>query len=339
MQQLFQVDHGLYPGYEMSLTKIIGIAIETESDVICQTVADCLIDPNATEDDFYFEGQDYCRADFPFDSEEHARWFYEGDWHRIAKSLSHERRYFNKNAESFFESLLTEAMDIDHDLSSDEFGAIKILKTGSSLYRARIANDPSLKKSIEETPEKELGAPPRHLAANNRMSASGIPFLYTSDTDATCIAEVRPSIGDQVIVGRFETTKELRLFDFSKIDQIEHRRLSPFSPVYNKRYHYRAMLHYIQELIARPFRTGDTDYVMTQAFSEHIRYSTYKFDGVAFRSVQRSEGLNYVLFDEIDNDNYEENPKAIFPVKISQTSLRKFAIDKITYKTNPPTLE
>lgn len=335
MERIFQIDKGIYPGYEMSLPKIIGLAIETKSDVICQTVAECLIDPNATENDFYFDGQDYCRADNLFDSEDDARWYYEGDWHHIAKSLSHERRYFNKDAETFFKSLLTEAMDTEHDLFSDESGAIKILNPGSPLYRARIANDPLLRDSILENPGKQLGAPPRRFAANNRMSASGIPFLYTSDTYATCIAEVRLSIGDQVIVGRFETMRELKIFDFSKVDKVEHRRLSRFSPTYYERYHYREMLQFIQELIARPLRTGDTDYVITQAFSEYIRYSSYKFDGVAFRSVQRNEGLNYVLFDEIQIDNYEQEPTPIFPVRISPSSLQRFNIKKVTYETEP----
>jgi hypothetical protein len=42
----------------------------------------------------------------------------------------------------------------------------------------------------------------------------------------------------------------------------------------------------------------DTDYVMTQALAEFIRYDKkWAFDGIAFRSVQCEGGVNYVLFD------------------------------------------
>ncbi|HDS1693036.1 TPA: hypothetical protein QEM72_003583, partial [Pseudomonas putida] len=56
----FAIDHGLHPGYEMGLSRIIGIAIRCESEAVCNAVAERLIDTDADEEDFYFNGQEYC---------------------------------------------------------------------------------------------------------------------------------------------------------------------------------------------------------------------------------------------------------------------------------------
>ncbi|WP_369944454.1 RES family NAD+ phosphorylase [Xanthomonas medicagonis] len=58
------------------------------------------------------------------------------------------------------------------------------------------------------------------------------------------------------------------------------------------------LLEYLHEEIARPVRLNETDYVVTQALADFIRYEKrLAFDGIAFRSVQREGGTNYVLFD------------------------------------------
>jgi hypothetical protein len=79
---------------------------------------------------------------------------------------------------------------------------------------------------------------------------------------------------------------------------LRHAALSFFDPSYGKRSEHRMLLEYLHEEIARPVRLNDTDYVMTQALAEFIRYDEqWAFDGIAFRSVQREDGVNYVLFD------------------------------------------
>jgi hypothetical protein len=106
----FIIEGGGFPGYEMSLAKIISRGIGSDCVELCQAVADLLVDPNADEEDFYFYGQEYCVDPGPFQSEEENRWWAEGDWHAISTQLAHGQRFFNNQAKGFFESLIFEAM-------------------------------------------------------------------------------------------------------------------------------------------------------------------------------------------------------------------------------------
>ena len=69
----FAIDYGLYPGNEMTLSEIVGRAIRCESEAVCNAVAERLIDLDADEEHFYFQGQEYCPASGRFESKEHER--------------------------------------------------------------------------------------------------------------------------------------------------------------------------------------------------------------------------------------------------------------------------
>lgn len=295
----FCVDPGLYPGYEMTLDDVVGAAIGCGFTPVCRAISDLLEDANADEEDFYWPGQEYCRAPSPFDSEDHERWYAVGPWHNIAHELVHGRRFFNDKARSFFEWLIGEALEAE-DLDRPGTPAlVTSLDADTDFYRSRIANGEQEAKTFAENPAVALGVAPKERAANNRMSPAGVPLLYVSRELDTCIAEVRPSIGDTVVVARFRSTAPLKFFDFTMLShRLRHAALSFFDPSYRKRSEHRMLLDYLHEEIARPVRLSDTDYVMTQALAEFIRYDKrWAFDGIAFRSVQYEDGVNYVLFD------------------------------------------
>ena len=289
----------LYPGYELTLNDVVGHAIRCSSEAVRRAVAACLEDPEADEEDFYWPGQEYSRRSSPFESEDHERWYAVGPWHHIAHELAHGRRFFNDAARSFFEWLIGEALEAEDPETPGTPALVTMLDAGAAFYRSRIASGELEARSFAENPGIALGAAPKERAANNRMSPAGVPLLYVSREIDTCIAEVRPSIGDNVVVGRFQSTASLRFFDFTRLGRrLRHAPLSLFDPSYRKRSEHRLLLEYLHEEIARPVRTGDTDYVMTQALAEFIRYDKkWAFDGIAFRSVQCEGGVNYVLFD------------------------------------------
>jgi hypothetical protein len=330
----FIIEGGGFPGYEMSLAKIISRGIGSDCVELCQAVADLLVDPNADEEDFYFYGQEYCVDPGPFQSEEENRWWAEGDWHAISTQLAHGQRFFNNQAKGFFESLIFEAMwGAEKKLAVP--AAVKEMAAGSEFFRARISKSPAELATIRANAPKELGAPPKERAANNRMSAAGVPLMYVSDDVKTCIAEVRPSIGDQVVVGQFISTERMRFFDFTALDNLEHEPISIFSPLHGKRTNRRQLLRLLHDLIARPVRATDTDYVMTQALAEYIRYCQYEFDGIAFRSVQRSSGgINYVLFDK-SSPNSLQSPdwKPEFSLAIAEDAISVYQVDGVDYRT------
>lgn len=295
----FQPDDGLYPGYELTLDDVVGCAIGCNSGTVRRAVSACLEDPNADDDDFYWPGQEYCRRPSPFESEDHERWYAVGPWHHIAHELAHGRRFFNDSARSLFEWLIEEALKAEDPDRLGTPALVTTLDTGTDFYRSRIASGELEARSFAENAAIALGAAPKERAANNRMSPAGVPLLYVSREIDTCIAEVRPSIGDTVVVGRFQSTAPLKFFDFTVLSRrLRHAPLSFFDPSYEKRSENRMLLEYLHEEIARPVRASDTDYVMTQALAEFIRYDKkWAFDGIAFQSVQCEGGVNFVLFD------------------------------------------
>jgi len=333
----FEPDSGLYPGYELTLEDVVGQAIGCGSDAVRSAIAACLEDANADEDDFYFQGQEYWRTPSPFESEDHEHWYAVGPWHHIAYELTHGQRFFNDAARSFFELLIGEALDAQDPERPGTPALVATYGVGTLFYRSRIASDEREARSFAENPEVALGAAPKEHAANNRMSPAGIPLLYVSQEADTCIAEVLPSIGDHVVVGRFQSTAPLKLFDFTALNRwLKHEPLSFFDPSYTERMEYRMLLKYLHEEISRPVRTRDTDYVVTQALAEFIRYEKkWAFDGIAFQSVQHQGGVNYALFDRGAPERFHApdwRPK--FNLEISTDDVSMRVIQSVHYATS-----
>ena len=330
----FIADDDLYPGYGIDLGKVISRAIGCDSDSACDAVATILADPEAKEEDFYWLGQEYRSAPSPFDSAEDQRDYVVSEWKNITHELTRGRRFFNNKAHVFFEDLLAEAVNAKVPDQPGSHVAITILSADMSFYRARIANDPSVRKAIQDTPKKNLGAPPRELAINGRMNPVGIPLLYVADTPDTAIAETQPSINDTIAVGRFQSTKKLTFFDFTKFtDRFEHEPLSLFAPGYQKRMRLRELLNYLHEEIAKPVKAKDTDYVATQALAEFIQHEGgHRFDGIIYRSVQHGSGINYALFDKSDPaSKFAPDWRAEFDVVIVPDAVTFYSVQSLQY--------
>lgn len=341
----FIIDNGHYPGYELSLSDIVGEALVCNVKKVNDVVAKLLEvsdlgdqEASVDEDEFYFSGQEYCRAENPFDDYDHERWWITGEWRQVSERVTHGRRFFNQKAQLFFDEILREALHARALDAPESCPFIKIIPVGTDLYRARIAQDSDKQKDYFRQPSKELGVPPKHLAGNNRMSSAGIPLLYLSGDICTCVGEVRPSIGDIVIIGKFKPTKELKVFDMAALSKpLVYEPLSLFDLDYETRMQRRSLLSFLHEEIARPLKSSNTDYLMTQMFTEHIRFEcSENFDGVGFVSVQNYKGINYALFDTV-LDAREENgdPNAKFNVAIDAADVSAVALAAIDYELQP----
>lgn len=330
----FEPDVGLYPGYELTLDDVVGQAIGCCSEAVRRAIAACLEDADAGEDDFFFPGQEYCPTASPFESEDHERWYAVGSWRHIAYGLTHGQRFFNEAARSFFEWLIEEALTAKDPERPGVPALVTTHGVGTFFYRSRIASDEREARSFAENPMVALGAAPKERAANNRMSPAGIPLLYVSRETDTCIAEVRPSIGDTVVVGRFQSTAPLNFFDFTALNRwLNHEPLSFFDPSYQKRSEHRMLLKYLHEEISRPVRASDTDYVMTQALADFIRYEKkWAFDGIAFQSVQRKGGVNYALFDRGAPESFHAPDwHPTFHLEISTDAVSLHVVESVRY--------
>lgn len=342
LQRHYEPDIGLYPGYELTLSQIVSHAIGCDNAVVSEAIASILEDEEPAEesgdsldeDSFYYPGQSYSRVRSPFDSEEHERWYVVSDWDHVARDLVHGRRFFNDGAREFFTRLLNEAMAATAQEAPDSTAVMRLLPRGAAIFRSRVSKDEGQTRLFREQPAQQLGAAPRSVAANNRMSAAGVPVFYGSAELETCIAEVRPSIGDTVVVGQFRTSRTLKLFDFTRLDyRLRHQPLSLLDPKHEQRSMDRTLLSYLHEEIAKPTRSNDTGYVMTQALTEFIRYGRLEnFDGVVFQSVQRQNGLNYALFDEDERSALQSlDGLSRFPVDILSECVTEHVVDSLSY--------
>lgn len=317
-------------GFE--LAQVVGLSINCGSEKANALIATLLVNPEASTESFYRAGQRYRQT--PAGTFAVLRDEVISEWQGFAHELIHGRRYFNQDVQRFFGSLVFEALQAKPHEGAETRLVVNKLVAGSKLFRARIANSAQELQKILENPGAELSAPPKLFAANNRMSAAGMPLLYVSQTLETCVAEVRPSIGDTVVVGTFSPTRDMTIFDFTALEgEFHHDALSLFEGGQHQRARHRLLLRLLREELGRPLRAQDTDYVMTQALTEFIRYHTgVDFDGVAFRSVQNKEGINYVLFDSGDESRRKSpdwTPE--FAVVLSEADVKVKTIQAVHY--------
>jgi hypothetical protein len=190
---------------------------------------------------------------------------YEYSWYTFRYMVKHYARFFDFE-EAFFNraQLLEPIWELFEDMTQN-------LPTGSSLWRARIAENNERPKQADKI-RKELGPPPLGKAKNNRMSPAGISYIYLSGSEDTCIAEVKPNAGQGVWLGNFVTKKDLKLLDLTKIpayapDNIFSRDYEP-----DKNWASSFMESFANEISKSVSEGVDyLNYVPTQVLTEYIR--------------------------------------------------------------------
>ncbi|MCG5050950.1 RES family NAD+ phosphorylase [Pectobacterium brasiliense] len=228
-------------------------------------------------------------------------------WEKYAYELKHGKRYTNKEAASFYSSIITTCMGFDIQKKQPLKLAVTELSKGFIFYRARLVKNDTHLECIKTNPIKEIGAPPNEMASNNRMSPSGISFLYTSGDKDTCISELHPYVGDTIAIAEFSSTRNFCFFDFTLLENIVEREITLLDKPDSENFKIRYLIKKLHGLIAKPFRASDTSYIEIQAFSETIKnYGGFNFDGIIFQSSQNNKGINYVFFGD-ENYQHEVN--------------------------------
>ncbi|MCG7541860.1 RES family NAD+ phosphorylase [Pseudoalteromonas sp. OF7H-1] len=254
------------------------------------------------------------------------------EWHEISNDVKHNRRFTNKKAIQFYEGLINNCfLSIDENDENFNSALTKIDK-GVSFFRGRIVKDDSQKDTFRKNPKKELGAPPENLSASNRMSPSGISFLYTAGDYETAIAELRPYVGDTIAIGEFVSTKKLNFFDFTLLETIKIKKFNILEdPKNEKNIRNRYLLNELHKFVSKPVRPTDVTYIDLQILSETIRnYQEGMFDGIIFESSQRAGGLNYVIFGDYDE---KENAKDYYVSLDSDSNVNFYKVREILTKT------
>jgi hypothetical protein len=170
----------------------------------------------------------------------------------------------------------------------------------SHLYRARVFQSKDKFEAALIRPDKEMSSPPSQFAASGRMNARGISVFYGATSPAISIAEVRPPVGSNVIVAKFDIVRSLKLLDLTAFSEVEENG-SIFDPEYTYRLGRARFLQTLTERISRPIMPDDQDfeYLATQAIADFLATGSLQLDGIIYPCRQVSEsnnGLNVVLF-------------------------------------------
>jgi RES domain len=254
-------------------------------------------------------------------------------WQYALEELKFERRFFSPVTKELFDKLFDDVDLLKVGDGTSHLPVVRKLSVGSKIFRARVCNARSRLKEIYDDPLKLIGPPPREVARAGRMNAEGMVVLYGSREKHTCLAEMRPAIGSDLIVIALKTTQSLRVLDFHRLERAwGGRTLSYLQPDFGERLEKRQFLRHLHRLISQPIVPGrESEYLITQALTEYLAYIHEKpFDGVLFASSQRAKGTNVVLFK--DSSSLNVSVEANFRVSYVADSIAIFKTESVNYK-------
>ncbi|OFW07910.1 MAG: hypothetical protein A3G20_09170 [Acidobacteria bacterium RIFCSPLOWO2_12_FULL_59_11] len=226
-------------------------------------------------------------------------WAWQEEWSTFERSLKSEARFFSRSASAHLASVFG---GIDKMNAGD--GRPLVVDGGpgteySQVYRARVfQSDRHLINALCH-PDQQLGSPSMLNAGAGRMNARGISVFYGANDTRVAIAEVRPPVGSQVAVARFDIIRPVRLLDLAALSYASERG-SIFESGFAQRLERAAFLRSLTDRMIRPVMPDDEvlDYLPTQAIADFLATENEPtLDGIVFPSVQAvGEALNIVLF-------------------------------------------
>lgn len=279
------------------------------------------------------------------------------EWNSLVTELKTSRRFFSEKARNLFDKIFDGIENLFPEQISDQsnilvndnidYSAIRLLPIGTEIFRARKADSKDNCKRIIKNSKNELSPPPSHFAAQGRMNAKGVSIFYGAFDSKTCIAEMRSSIGNYLVLGTFKSVKELRVLDFTKLSNA-HSIISFFQPNAIEQVTRQNFLWKLNSLISSPVTSGQEDeYLITQVLAEYLAYvRNDSFDGISFESTQIKGGTNIILFPKHNLDEIMvPDIDGKIEIQTQYSNLQKFGLEfiedsievqmtkKITYET------
>lgn len=276
---------------------------EADDDRVVTALAEALIEsddywPPDGEDAFYILDGSYVENDASY--EEHSQ-----TWRNFRREILHEQRFFSQKALGRLREIF-EGLHLLRDDSNSP--AVYILEPGDEavqIYRARKGNSIEERERIVQDPAKQLGPPPEKLRRAGRMNPSGIVAFYGAFDLNTCVAELRPAVGETVISAKFQLTRPIMVLDTTKFSG-RPEAINIFAQTHVTRMRLWKFMTTFMNEIARPCLPNDEhlDYVPTQVVSEYLTH-LHKFkrgdkemtiDAIIYRSAQNGNGNNIAIF-------------------------------------------
>lgn len=242
----------------------------------------------------------------PFDEDSHYEAVVEqddqaiqDDWNRFERGLKSEARFFSRSAAATLASIFDGVCDLT---TRSGFSVVRTVGPGESLsglYRARVLQSMGRLEEALMRPDVQVGPPASHLARAGRMNARGVPVFYGATDPAIALAEVRPPVGSDVVVAKFEVTRPLRVLDVGALGEVFVTG-SVFDPTLADRARRARFLQRLSARIVAPVMPDNEefDYLVTQAMADYLAdQPDIALDGIYFPSAQRKgKGSNVVLF-------------------------------------------
>lgn len=220
-------------------------------------------------------------------------------WSAFEREIRTRGRFFNHRASDALGEIFKE-LDRYRYFERPLIREIGPSTTQTALYRARPVKDRDELTRIVQSPAKELGAPPSHIAKNGRMNPRYISMFYGAFDPNTCVAEVRPPVGSRIVIGKFDIVEKLRLLDLGALTHAYISDVSYFDPAFQRLRQRAFFLETLVSIMSRPVQPNDEDYeyLTTQAVAEYLSEDeALKLDGLIFPSSQSdTQGENVVLF-------------------------------------------
>jgi hypothetical protein len=290
--------HGPQRGGYLS-EAVYGLTKPIDDDVlnalVKQLVEDDFYLPQDGEEPFYMDDAKYERVDAGEGGHGRA-------WHSFCHTVTHEQRFLNPKAADLLAEIF-KYIHLQRDVSR-RYPVYRIgPKEGLRFHRARIVTD-AVRNEIQTDPARHLGPPPRRLGKPNRMNPSGVPALYASFDVATCVSELRPLVGAEIVAAEFELTREIAVLDTTHF-AAPVKELNLFAKDHIRRISQWRFMQRLMSEIAKPISPDDEhlDYVPTQFVAEYLNKvhevrigkDRLHIDAIIYQSAQRPEGKNIVL--------------------------------------------
>lgn len=219
-------------------------------------------------------------------------------WANFENDLLTKARFFNKKSEVRLKKIFD---GIEYLETHDKKPVVRYIGPSTEiehLYRARFFQSNDKLAAALQSPDKELGPPPSKFVNAGRMNARGISVFYGATHPKTALSEIRPPVGSNVAVGKFELTRQLKVLDLTALTYTSDKG-SIFDKKYGELLSKTMFLRKLSQRMTKPVMPDDEnfEYLPTQAISDFLG-SVLEFDGIIYPSAQYKGGLNIVLFHE-----------------------------------------
>lgn len=221
------------------------------------------------------------------------------EWDRFERTLKSEARFFSRSTAATLAKLFDGVGEYQTHAGRSVVRLAGPETTLSSIYRARVLQDREKLEVALQRPDLEVGPPASRHARAGRMNARGVPVFYGATEWEIALAEVRPPVGSDVVVAKFEIIRPLRLLDVAELANVFVAG-SIFDPKFADASRNARFLGKLSRRIIAPVMPDmeEFEYLVTQAMAEYLAdQPDLNLDGIIFPSAQRrSKGSNIVLF-------------------------------------------